>query len=41
VLLRQGELTTLDEERIMRHVEPRALDMVRGASAQTQTYNVG
>jgi len=38
VLLRKGELTTLDEEKIMRHVEPRALEMVRGRLSQTQTY---
>lgn len=40
VLLRKGELTTLDEEKIMRHVEPRALEMVRGKLSQTQTYRV-
>lgn len=40
VLLRKGELTTLDQEKIMRHVEPRALEMVRGALGQTQRYSV-
>ncbi len=37
-LLRKGELTTLDEEKIMRHVEPRAFEMVKGKLTQTQTY---
>ncbi|HZQ06977.1 MAG TPA: amidohydrolase [Anaerolineae bacterium] len=40
ILLRKGELTTLDEEHIMRRVEPRALEMVRGKLTQTQTYRV-
>ena len=40
VLLRKGELTTLDEDKIMHHAEPRALEMVRGALHQTQTYTV-
>jgi 5-methylthioadenosine/S-adenosylhomocysteine deaminase len=38
VLLRQGELTTLDEEKIMREAERRGLEMVQGARGQTQTY---
>jgi 5-methylthioadenosine/S-adenosylhomocysteine deaminase len=38
VLLRKGELTTLDEEKIMRHVEPRAFEMVKGKLHQTQQY---
>lgn len=38
VLLRKGELTTLDQERIMRHVEPRAFEMVKGRLQQTQQY---
>lgn len=38
VLLRKGELTTLDEDKIMREVEPRAVEMVRGARGQTQVY---
>lgn len=38
ILLRKGELTTLDEEKIMRQVEPRALEMVRGKLGRTQTY---
>ncbi|MCI0477319.1 MAG: amidohydrolase family protein, partial [Anaerolineales bacterium] len=38
VLLRKGELTTLDEEKIMRYVEPRAFEMVRGKLSQTQKY---
>ncbi len=37
-LLRRGELTTLDEEKIMREARARGLQMVRRASAQTQTY---
>jgi 5-methylthioadenosine/S-adenosylhomocysteine deaminase len=37
-LLRKGELTTLDEEKIMRHVEPRAFEMVKGKLRQTQQY---
>ncbi len=40
MLLHKGELTTLDEEQIMRRVEPRALEMVRGNLTQTQTYRV-
>lgn len=40
ILLRKGELTTLDEEKIMRHVESRGLEMVRGKLEQTQTYRV-
>lgn len=40
VLLRKGELTTLDAERFMRHVEPRAFEMVQGKLGQTQTYRV-
>lgn len=38
ILLRKGELTTLDAEKIMRHVEPRARAMVRGNLSQTQRY---
>jgi 5-methylthioadenosine/S-adenosylhomocysteine deaminase len=38
VLLRKGELTTLDAEKIMHHVEPRAFEMVQGKLSQTQTY---
>lgn len=38
VLLRQGKLTTLDEEKIMREAEQRGLRMVRGNLSQTQTY---
>lgn len=40
VLLRKGELTTLDQEKIMRHVEKRGLEIVRGALTQTQRYSV-
>ncbi len=38
VLLRQGELTTLDEEKIMREAEARGLRMARSAQGQTQMY---
>jgi 5-methylthioadenosine/S-adenosylhomocysteine deaminase len=38
ILLRRGELTTLDEEKIMREAEGRALKMIRGDLRQTQTY---
>lgn len=38
VLLRKGELTTLDEEKIMRYVAQRGLEMVREERGQTQTY---
>jgi 5-methylthioadenosine/S-adenosylhomocysteine deaminase len=38
VLLRRGELTTLDESRIKREAETRGIRMVRGARSQTQTY---
>lgn len=40
VLLRKGELTTLDEDKIMRVVEPRAYAMVKGKLTQTQEYRV-
>lgn len=39
MLLRKGELTTLDEEKIRRTVEPRAFELVRGSLRQTQTYS--
>jgi hypothetical protein len=38
VLLRQGALTTLDEEKIMREAEARGWRMVNNALGQTQTY---
>ncbi len=38
VLLRQGELTTLDEEKIMREAERRGLRMTQSKLAQTQQY---
>lgn len=38
VLLRKGELTTLDEDKIMHHVEKRSLEMVSGKLTQTQMY---
>ncbi len=38
ILLRKGELTTLDEKEIMREAEARGLRMVGGALSQTQTY---
>ena len=38
VLLRKGELTTLDEEKIMCEAEARGLRMVSGELRQTQTY---
>jgi 5-methylthioadenosine/S-adenosylhomocysteine deaminase len=38
VLLRKGELTTLDEQRIMREAEKRGLRMVSGAKKQMLTY---
>lgn len=38
VLLRKGELTTLDEDKIMREAGARGLEMVRGARGQTQRY---
>lgn len=38
ILLRKGELTTLDPEKIMREAETRGLRMVRGAHGQLQTY---
>jgi 5-methylthioadenosine/S-adenosylhomocysteine deaminase len=38
VLLRRGELTTLDEAKIMREVEARALRMAGGELRRTQTY---
>ncbi len=38
VLLRKGELTTLDEEKIMREAEARGLRMVAGDLHQTQIY---
>ena len=38
VLLRRGELTTLDEEKIMREAEARGVRMVRSAQGQTQMY---
>jgi 5-methylthioadenosine/S-adenosylhomocysteine deaminase len=38
LLLRKGELTTLDEERIKREAEARGLRMVREAQGQTQMY---
>ncbi len=38
VLLRNGELTTLDEEKIMREAQARGLRMVSGELRQTQTY---
>ncbi|TAH48911.1 MAG: amidohydrolase [Chloroflexota bacterium] len=38
VLLRKGELTTLDEEKIMREAETRGLRMVQSNLAQTQRY---
>ncbi len=37
-LLRQGQLTTLDEEKIKREAEARAFRMVSGNLRQTQTY---
>lgn len=40
VLLRKGELTTLDEEKIMRQAEKRGLEMVSGELRQMQTYVV-
>ena len=39
VLLRKGELTTLDEERIMHLARERGLEMVSAPLKQTQTYN--
>ncbi|MBI4673191.1 MAG: amidohydrolase [Chloroflexi bacterium] len=38
VLLRQGELTTLDEQKIMREAQMRGLRMVGSAQRQTQLY---
>lgn len=38
ILLRKGELTTLDEEKIMRRVEPRAFEMVQAKLQPIQTY---
>lgn len=38
VLLRKGELTTLDEDKIMHEAGPRGLEMVQGARGQTQKY---
>lgn len=38
VILRKGELTTLDEARIMREANARGLRMVHSALKQTQTY---
>lgn len=38
ILLRKGELTTLDEEKIRREAEARALEMARSALKPTQTY---
>lgn len=38
ILLRKGELTTLDGEKIRREAEARALSMARSALKPTQTY---
>lgn len=38
ILMRRGELTTLDEEKIKREAEARALRMARSDLKQTQTY---
>jgi 5-methylthioadenosine/S-adenosylhomocysteine deaminase len=38
ILLRDGELTTLDEEKIKREAEARAFRMVQGDLKRTQTY---
>jgi 5-methylthioadenosine/S-adenosylhomocysteine deaminase len=38
VILRKGELTTLDEEKIKYHAAARGLDMVRRKQGQLQTY---
>ncbi len=38
ILLRRGELTTLDEDKIMREAEARAFKMVKGSLRHTQTY---
>jgi 5-methylthioadenosine/S-adenosylhomocysteine deaminase len=38
ILLCKGELTTLDEEKIMREAEARGFRMVNSATRQTQTY---
>lgn len=37
-LLRRGELTTLDEEKIKYHAAARGLDMTRRQQSQTQSY---
>ena len=38
LLLRKGEFTTLDEEKIMRHAERQAVDLVQGKLYPMQTY---